>query len=109
MGHSLRIEEISAEKRRYSLQRGMWSRIRNVWPMDFSISISGLQYNTVLTTGHHRPHYNSPASFSTSCPQTIYLFVKCSIQPFMFSLEKPNNAGVSISEGEQEDSTDISS
>jgi hypothetical protein len=34
------------------------------------------------------PTHDSPASFSTSRPQIIYLFVKCSIQPFMFSLEK---------------------
>ena len=33
------------------------------------------------------PAHGSPASFSTSRPQIMYLFVKCSIQPFIFSLE----------------------
>ena len=33
------------------------------------------------------PPHDSPASFSTSRPQIMYLFVKCSIQPFIFSLE----------------------
>jgi hypothetical protein len=35
-----------------------------------------------------KPSHDSPASFSTSRPQMIYLFEKCSIQPFMFSLER---------------------
>ena len=33
------------------------------------------------------PAHDSPASFSTNRPQIMYLFVKCSIQPFIFSLE----------------------
>jgi Uma2 family endonuclease len=44
-----------------------------------------------------------PASFSTSRPQIIYLLVKYSIQPFMFSLEKKNRIApaISIREGEK--------
>jgi len=45
----------------------------------------------------------SPASFSTSSPQIIYLLVKYSIQPFMFSLERKNRIApaFSIREGEK--------
>src|SRR5216683_5659894 len=45
----------------------------------------------------------SPASFSTSRPRIIYLLVKYSIQPFMFSLERKNRIApaFSIREGEK--------
>jgi hypothetical protein len=55
---------------------------------------------------HHRSQrytvstfHNSAASLSTSRPQMTYLFMKCSVQPLMFSLVRkkfpPNHTGVS--------------
>jgi hypothetical protein len=45
------------------------------------------------------PFHDSPASFSTSRPQMTYLFEKCSIQPFMFSLLR--KGGSTFARGEK--------
>ena len=50
-----------------------------------SISVNGVVSNVLKPL---KPSHDSQASFSTSCPQMIYLFEKCSIQPFIFSLER---------------------